>query len=187
MARVISDEDRLALVGLARGALEASVLGKALSSVASPASATGILAERRGCFVTLTNQGRLRGCIGTFSPQKPLGELVVDMARQASCDSRFVMDPITPAELEQIHVEVSVLSPLERTEHPEELELGRDGIYIVAGGRAGCFLPEVATEAGWSVEEFLDACCTHKAGLPAGAWRESTTAVYLFTSEKFGE
>jgi len=184
---MISDEDRLALVGLARGALEASVLGKALSSVASLASLAGILAERRGCFVTLTNQGQLRGCIGSFLPQKPLGELIVDLAGDAASDSRFIFNPITPAELKQIRVEVSVLSSLRRTEHPEELELGRDGIYIVAGRGSGCFLPEVAAEAGWSVEEFLDACCTHKAGLPAGAWRESATAVYLFTSEKFGE
>lgn len=184
MTQTISDEDRAKLLSLAREALEASVKNLPLPNADG---ANGILAKRRGCFVTLTNRGQLRGCIGTFSPQKPLGELVVDMACQASRDSRFVMDPITPAELGQIRVEVSVLSPLEPTDHPENLELGKDGIYIVRGSRSGCFLPEVATEAGWSVEDFLDACCTHKAGLPAGTWREAETTVYLFRSEKFGE
>jgi AmmeMemoRadiSam system protein A len=147
--------------------------------------AEGVLAERRGCFVTLTNRGRLRGCIGTFHPDRPLAEMVVQMGATAAQDGRFVFNPITPEELAELTVEVSVLSPLEETTEPEKLEIGRHGIYIVRGRRSGCFLPEVATEAGWDVAEFLSQCCAGKAGMEADAWRLPGTIVYLFTSEKF--
>jgi AmmeMemoRadiSam system protein A len=180
----ISAEDRSRLLSLARSAVEAFVRGRAAPPVKD---VEGILAERRGCFVTLTNAGRLRGCIGTFSPSAPLGEMIVQMGGSAAQDPRFVADPITPAELPQLTVEVSVLSPLEKTDHPEQLEIGTHGIYIVSGCQSGCFLPEVATDHNMGVTEFLDTCCQHKAGLPAGAWKNSDTDVYLFTSEKFSE
>ncbi len=86
-----------------------------------------------------------------------------------------------------LRIEVSVLSALTETDEPEMLEIGRHGIYIAGRGRSGCFLPEVATDQGWGPEEFLDCCCTHKAGLPAGAWRDSDVQVCLFTSTKFAE
>lgn len=179
----ISAEDRAKLIELARSAVTAAVTG----DVPPQAGETsGIFCERRGCFVTLKNSGRLRGCIGTFTPPKPLGQMIVEMGVAAATqDPRFLADPITPAELPELTVEVSVLSPLEETDDPAALEIGTHGIYIVGGGRSGCFLPEVATDQGWNAEEFLDRCCTGKAQLPAGAWRESSTKVYLFTSEKF--
>ena len=178
----ISAEDRAKLVSLARQAVEAEVKGQARPK---PESLNAILAERRGCFVTLTNDQRLRGCIGTFQPRRPLGETVVEMGRSAACDPRFFTNPITPAELPELTVEVSVLSPLQETTEPEQLELGTHGIYIVARRGTGCFLPEVATDMGWSVEEFLSHCCSGKANLPADAWRDADTKVYLFTTEKF--
>ncbi len=178
----ISAEDRAKLVSLARSTVETEVRK-------SPAPHTepleGILAERRGCFVTLRNAGRLRGCIGTFQPRGTLAEIIVEMGRAAARDPRFVLDPITPSELTQLSVEVSVLSPLEETSAPESLELGIHGIYIVAAGGSGCFLPEVATDTGWSVEEFLSHCSRDKAGLAADAWKDPETKVYLFTSENF--
>ena len=104
-----------------------------------------------GCFVTLKNQDRLRGCIGQFISQIPLIELVVEMAKaSATSDPRFFADPITAEELEQLDVEISVLSPLKRTNEPLSLRLGIDGIYIKRGGASGCFLPQVATESSWS-------------------------------------
>ena len=109
------------------------------------------------------------------------------MAQSASNDPRFVNNPITPAELPDLTIEVSILSPLTLTKDPEGLILGEHGIYIVANGFSGCFLPEVATDQGWSVEEFLGFCCSHKAGLSYDAWRNPETDVYLFTSEKFAE
>lgn len=179
----ISAEDRARLVDLAKRAVAAQVTGGATPQ---PEPLDGVLGEKRGCFVTLTNAGRLRGCIGTFQPRGPLGEMIVEMGMSAAGhDPRFFHDPITPAELDRLTVEVSVLSPLEETDDPLSLELGTHGIYIVAGGRSGCFLPEVATDQGWGVEEFLNHCCTGKAGLPPGAWKDPGTKVYLFTSEKF--
>jgi len=140
-----------------------------------------------GCFVTLKNADRLRGCIGQFTASTPLIELVSDMAvSAASRDPRFISDPITVDELKSLDVEISVLSPLEKTDDPLSLRLGVDGIYIVRGPNCGCFLPQVATETGWTVEEFLSYCCAHKAGLPPDAWKQPDTDVYLFTAEVFG-
>ena len=104
----------------------------------------------------------------------------------ATGDPRFFADPVTAGELEQLDIEISVLSPLRRTSEPLSLRLGADGIYIKKGGASGCFLPQVAEEAGWGKEEFLSYCCAHKAGLPADAWKEADTEVYLFTADVFG-
>lgn len=140
-----------------------------------------------GCFVTLKNKDRLRGCIGQFTSEKPLIELVGEMAKSsATSDPRFLAEPITTAELEQLDIEISVLSPLQLTDKPLDLWLGVDGIYIKKDGASGCFLPQVATEMGWSKDEFLSHCCTHKAGLAADAWKDADTEVYLFTAEVFG-
>lgn len=140
-----------------------------------------------GCFVTLKNRGRLRGCIGQFTSDDPLIELVAEMAKaSATGDTRFLADPISPNELKQLDIEISVLSPLERTDDPLSLRLGIDGIYIKKGYTSGCFLPQVATETGWDKEEFLSYCCAHKAGLRPDAWRDSETEVYLFSAEIFG-
>jgi AmmeMemoRadiSam system protein A len=117
----------------------------------------------------------------------PLIELVVEMAKaSATGDPRFFADPITADELEQLDIEISVLSPLKRTDDPLSLRLGVDGIYIKRGCVSGCFLPQVATETGWNKEQFLSYCCAHKAGLPADAWKDAETEVYLFTAEVFG-
>ena len=180
----ISAEDRARLVHLARSAVEAQVCGQVPPS-AGPLE--GLLAERRGCFVTLTNAGQLRGCIGTFQPSAPLGEMIVEMGAAAARDPRFVYNAITPQELSQLRLEVSVLSELAETAEPENLRVGVDGIYVVSGGRSGCFLPEVATDQGWGAEEFLTRCCEGKAHLPGEAWRQGDAKVYLFTSEKFDE
>jgi len=178
----ISPEDRSTLVSLARGAVESAVCGNAPPS---PDRTDGLFGEQRGCFVTLTNQGRLRGCIGTFSPTMALARMIVEMGQAAAHDPRFPHDPITPSELSELTVEVSVLSPLEKTTEPEKLEVGTHGIYIVSQMGSGCFLPEVATDMGWDAEQFLTQCCQSKAGIAPHAWREQATKVYLFTSEKF--
>ena len=179
----IEQDQRDQLLALARQAVESAVHRQPLPQLAELA---GVLAEQRGCFVTLTNAGQLRGCIGTFSPDRPLGHMILAMGQAAARDPRFTTDPITPAELASLTVEVSVLSPLEPTDQPRDLQVGTHGIYIVSPRGAGCFLPEVATDMGWNAEEFLSYCCQSKAGLPADAWQHPATKVYLFTSEKFG-
>jgi AmmeMemoRadiSam system protein A len=172
------------LVALLREAIEAEVNDRPLPAPPLP---QGVLGEARGCFVTLTNDGQLRGCIGTFQPSHPLAQTLPRIAAEAARDGRFISNPVTPAEIPHLNVEVSVLSPLAPMTKLEDLHVGTHGIYILRGGRAGCFLPEVATDMGWNSEQFLDECCTGKAGLPHGAWRQRGTMVYLFTSEKFAQ
>ncbi|HNY79066.1 MAG: AmmeMemoRadiSam system protein A [Sedimentisphaerales bacterium] len=172
------------LLRIARDTVRAVVTGQPLPK---PQSDDPALTAPCGCFVTLKNRRRLRGCIGQFTSDKPLIELTVDMAKaSASSDPRFLGDPITPGELDKLDVEISVLSPLEKTDDPLSLRLGTDGIYIRSGCSSGCFLPQVATETGWSQEEFLSYCCSHKAGLSPDAWKDPKTQVFLFTAEVFG-
>ena len=141
---------------------------------------------KQGCFVTIKNGGRLRGCIGNFTSEKPLIDLVSEMAVSAATrDPRFFLEPITANELESLEVEISVISPMELTDDPASLRLGIDGIYIVNGAKSGCFLPQVATETGWTETQFLTHCCVEKAGLSAGAWEDPDTEVYLFTADAF--
>jgi AmmeMemoRadiSam system protein A len=180
----VNDAQKKVLLKTARDTVKAVLTGGALPK---PKSSDAELNARCGCFVTLKNQEQLRGCIGQFTSNKPLIELVVEMAKASvTGDPRFFSDPITADELEQLDVEISVLSPLQKTNDPLSLRLGVDGIYIKRGCTSGCFLPQVATETGWSKKEFLSYCCAHKAGLPADAWKDPQTEVYLFTAEVFG-
>jgi len=179
----ISAEDRGELLRLALAAMEHAASGTGAPQLLMY---NGVLGERRGCFVTLTNQGRLRGCIGTFTPRGTLAEMVLEMAVHACRDPRFTDNPITTNELALLDVEISVLSPLEPIDDPLSLEIGKHGIYITQGVRGGCFLPEVATDQGWDAEQFLSYCCAGKAGLAPDAWQHPDTTVLVFTSEKFG-
>ncbi|HOX05065.1 MAG TPA: AmmeMemoRadiSam system protein A [Planctomycetota bacterium] len=177
----LSAEARRELLAIARAALAAAVRGEPAPPVAGRSPE---LAAPCGCFVTYKNGGRLRGCIGCFTSDRPLAETVAEYARiSATQDWRFAGDPITPAELDDIDVEISVLSPLVPIGNPLDLELGVHGIYIRRGGRSGCFLPQVATEHGMSKEQFLSECCAGKAGLAPDAWRDPKTSVSVFTAE----
>ena len=180
----MNESQKLAILKVACNTVEAVITGKPKPKVKVD---NPELNAECGCFVTLKNHDQLRGCIGQFTSESPLIELVAEMAKaSASSDPRFLGDPITADELEQLDVEISVLSPLQRTDDPLSLRLGIDGIYIKKGFASGCFLPQVATETGWSKEEFLSYCCAHKAGLSPNAWQEPETKVYLFTAEVFG-
>ncbi|NOS99261.1 MAG: AmmeMemoRadiSam system protein A [Phycisphaerales bacterium] len=144
-------------------------------------------AECAGAFVTLHHRDRLRGCMGTFQPEHTLADTVYRVARLACRDPRFVRDPVRADELADLTIEVSVLSPLQPAEHPERLEIGKHGIVVRRGDASGCFLPKVAVERGWSAEEFLNQCCTMKAGLNPAAWKQPGTTVSWFTAETYSE
>lgn len=185
---LVGEDGKRRLLAIARAAVEAAVGGEAPPAFDEPSAE---LQGRQGCFVTLKNPRRaqpLRGCLGHFTSSEPLYQLVAETARSsATGDPRFVGDPVTTAELDDVEIEISVLSPLERTREPLSLELGTHGIYVKRGPAAGCFLPQVATEHHMSKETFLSSCCSHKAGLPADAWKDEATEVYLFSAEVFGE
>ena len=180
----IAQADREVLLKLARETVMATAEG--LMPPPAP-KLEGPLAITRGCFVTLKNRGMLRGCIGTFNPDKLLPAQIVEMAAAAARDLRFATNPITPGEVKDVTVGISVLSELEPIGDPLDIELGVHGIYIRRGGAGGCFLPEVATETGWTKEEFLSHCCGGKAGMRADAWKDPETTVLTFTTEKFAD
>ena len=172
------------LLDIARASIESAIADKSLPTfaVAEPE-----LQGKSGCFVTLHVDGRLRGCLGHFTSDKPLYQLVSEMAcASATQDPRFIGNRITPDELPRLEIEISVLSPLERIANPLDIELGKHGIHIRNGMNVGCFLPQVAAEQGWTKEEFLGYCCSHKAGLAYDAWKDPETAVEVFTAEVFG-
>jgi len=181
--------ERLTLLRIAKDAVEMAVrTGDRLDLTAKKYTITPSLLEHCGAFVTLKNHGKLRGCIGRFVAQKPLFEVIRDMAiASATEDHRFRSNPVTASELKEIDINISVLSPLKRIKNPLDLKLGVHGIYIRQGWRAGCFLPQVATETGWDKETFLSRCCAGKAGLRRDAWKDPKTEVYVFTAEVFHE
>lgn len=156
---------------------------------AEPASAVKPPIEGRfgGAFVTFWAGKRLRGCVGTFVSTEDIAATIQDVTRSSLDDPRFAADPITAAELKDLEIEISILSDPNPTDDPLSLVPGTHGIIVRRGLQSGCFLPKVASERGWSAEEFLSTCCTMKAGLPADAWRESDTEVLLFTAQVFSE
>ena len=170
------------LLSIARQTVEAVVKRQPIPqfAVTDPA-----LMGHQGAFVTLRTHGDLRGCIGTFVSDEPLCQTIPEMAKAATTDDwRFINTPLRPQELADLHIEISVLSPLQRIKDPlAEIQLGTHGIYIKRGGASGCFLPQVATETGWSKEEFLSQCCAGKAGLSPNAWKDPSTEVYVFTAQ----
>ncbi len=180
----MNETQKQTLLRIAKRAVAAAVRGSAPPAEVCDDPA---LNEPRGCFVTLKNGAQLRGCIGQFEAEKPLCQMVAQMAVAAARrDPRFVHDPITTAELSDLHIEISALTPMQKTDDPLSLRLGIDGIYITDGLHSGCFLPQVATETGWSKEEFLGYCCAHKAGLDWDAWKQKDIETYLFSAEVFG-
>ncbi|MDD5669953.1 MAG: AmmeMemoRadiSam system protein A [Candidatus Omnitrophica bacterium] len=144
------------------------------------------LNRKMGAFVTLHEDGQLRGCIGNLIGSKALYLTIQEMALEAALrDPRFT--PLKLNELNKIEIEISVLSPLEKVDSCEDIILSTHGVLIQKGMRSGVFLPQVAEETGWSKEEFLSCLCSHKAGLPPDAWKDPSTEIYIFTAEVFSE
>ncbi len=145
-----------------------------------------VLNREMGAFVTLHKGGQLRGCIGNIVGRGPLYLTVRDMAIESSTnDPRF--PPVTASELKDIDVEISVLSEPKKTTDPDEIIMGKHGVIVKSGFRSGVYLPQVATETGWSKEEFMTSLCAHKAGLPPDAWKKGQAEIYLFTAEIVSE
>ncbi len=142
------------------------------------------LMEYRGAFVTLNKRRALRGCIGRFLPDEPLYKVVRQMTIAAAVkDPRF--DPVTENELEQISIDISVLSPLKKIDSADEFVPGRDGILIRKGNVSGTYLPQVADETGWTREEMLGHCSRDKAGLGWDGWKNAD--LYIYTADNFSE
>jgi AmmeMemoRadiSam system protein A len=145
-----------------------------------------VLTAKYGAFVTIHNHGQLRGCIGMIEGTQPLFETIIEMAIEASTnDPRFI--PVAPGEIKDLDIEISVLSPKRRIKSIDEIEMGKHGVIVRRGHQGGVYLPQVATETGWGREEFMRSLCEGKAGLPADAYKDPKTEIYVFEAEVFGE
>jgi len=132
----------------------------------------------RGAFVTYTRRGALRGCIGSIRPVQPLGEAVAGMARQAAdADPRF--PPIGLEELDEIELEISILTPLMLVDDTSNVEVGVDGLYLLQDGRAGVLLPQVPVQQGWNRREYIRNLAI-KAGLPPDGYDPSSSLLFRF-------
>jgi len=142
------------------------------------------LTEIRGAFVSLHRLKELRGCIGHIIGKMPLAETVQEMAIAAATqDPRF--PTLSPEELEDIDIEISALTPLEKID-ANDVEVGKHGLLIARGQFQGVLLPQVPVEYGWTRTQFLENTCV-KASLPTDAWQDEETEIYAFTAEVFGE
>jgi MEMO1 family protein len=178
---VLGPADQKALLQLARHTLE-----RWFASGTTPLPRDLAPAARRhqGAFVTLYQRGELRGCIGHMAEDRPLAQNVGAMAIAAATeDPRF--PAVTAAELADLEIEISVLTPLERVAGPEAVVVGRDGVQLRKDGRTAVFLPQVATEQGWDRTALLENLC-RKAGLPADAWKQGAE-FWTFRSLHFRE
>lgn len=176
---MFSPDQQQFLLQLARQAVVAAVQEQPLPTPEVDRAFTAL----QGAFVTLTKGGNLRGCIGFPEPVYPLFQAIIQGGAAAALhDPRF--PSVAPAELDALHIELSVLSPLQRAQ-PGDVIVGTHGLVIEQGHAHGLLLPQVAVEWGWTRDEFLDHTC-RKAGLPADAWRRGA-ALYTFTAEVFGE
>ena len=143
------------------------------------------LNQRNGCFVTIKQNGQLRGCIGNFQSELPLFKEVAQMAQaSAAKDPRFY--PLKENDLDNFTLEISVLSPLQKIEDIEEIEVGKHGIYIEKSFYRGVLLPQVALEHNWDRLTFLKQTCI-KAGLPTDAWKADDAEIYVFSAQVFAE
>jgi AmmeMemoRadiSam system protein A len=177
----LSDEDRRALLDLARRAVAFAVEDRGLLDVAP---GPGNLSRHAGAFVTLHRRGRLRGCIGQLEPDEALARVVVHCARSAAReDPRF--EPVCAAELAEIEIEISVLSPPAPI-RPEEIEAGKHGLVITRGEKRGVLLPQVAAHYRWTPERFLEETCV-KGGMEREAWRDSATRIEAVLADVFSE
>jgi AmmeMemoRadiSam system protein A len=142
------------------------------------------LLQKVAAFVTLRRRdGELRGCIGRVEVSEPLYRTLQDcVISAATSDYRF--PPVTASELDDILIEISALSPFRPIRSPDEIQVGRHGLLIRKDFRVGLLLPQVASDRGWSRDEFLRAICL-KAGLPTGAWRDAE--LFVFSAEVFEE
>ena len=179
----LTAEEKKLLLNIARNSIIASSKGKKPSLPED--SLTPAVKVVRGAFVTLHEEGELRGCIGIFDPGTPLYRTISSMAIAAGYnDNRFT--PLEKAEIDSLEIEISALTPLKEIKDINEIEIGRHGLYILKDRKRGVLLPQVATELGIDRDEFLRHTCI-KAGLPQDAWQDKETRIFTFEAEIFSE
>jgi AmmeMemoRadiSam system protein A len=180
----LSPHHQRVLLDAARDTIRAVLRGDAAPEDGGPPPADPALAQPAGCFVTLhrLHTHELRGCVGRLDAVDPLLRAVRRAAASVVRDPRFTGDPVRLGELPQLQIDISVLSPLLPASDPLAFDLLNDGIYLTWGERAGCFLPQVARETGWSKQQLLSRLCVEKMGLPPTAWQDPRAKLHRFTA-----
>ncbi len=182
-SQALSKEQKINLLKIARQTIEEKIANNKILDIVI---ADQRLASPEGAFVTIHKDGQLRGCIGHIVSDEPLLKTVRDMAiASATADPRF--SPLNTDELKSFEVEISVLSRPWRIKNVSEIQMGVHGVILSRGKGHGIFLPQVATETGWSREKFLSELCSQKAGLPADCWQDPKTIIEIFTADVFGD
>ena len=181
MSFSLSAQEKDILLRTARESIRAALTG----DPARYPEPTENLEQHCGAFVTLHKQESLRGCIGHIFAVRPLYAGIQELARSSAFDDpRF--PPLQLSEYAEVDIEISVLTPLEKAESVEQIEVGVHGLYIKSGGRSGVLLPQVPVEQGWNRRQYLTNLC-FKAGLSGDCWTNPHTELYLFTAIVFGE
>jgi len=176
----LNNSQKQILLKIAREAIEAKLQGLPLPKYEINDLK---LNEKPGVFVTLTRNGELRGCIGAFYPQTPLWQTVQKMAAEAAFnDPRF--PPVNSEELKDIEIEISVLSKPKKINDWQKIKLGKHGVIIKYQNRTGTFLPQVAEETDWTLEQFLSQLCSQKCGLPPDAYKNPNTEIFVYEVKK---
>jgi uncharacterized protein len=179
MQNQMSSEEKQLLLEIAREAIISHVK---TGTIPQREIINGNLQVKQGCFVCVKINGVLRGCIGNFISDKPLFQLVQEMAVSAATkDPRFY--PMKTEDLQGFDLEISVLSPLRKISSVEEIEVGVHGLYLEKNFSRGVLLPQVATEYGWDRDTFLSQTSL-KAGLNGDAWREGAD-IFVFSADVF--
>ncbi len=179
---MLTKEEKEYLLKIARQSIELAVKG---NQPPQPVDCPENLLHPSGAFVTIHKFGDLRGCIGFVEAVKPLVETIIETAAHAAInDPRFL--PLSDEDLEDIEIEISVLSSLKLIKDVNEIQVGEHGIFMEEGFNRGLLLPQVATEYSWDRETFLNQTA-RKARLPINAWKKNTTKIWIFTAEIFNE
>ncbi len=184
----ITGDDKKFLLQLARAVITDRLMGK--TSLSFPEDISSALKEKKGCFVTLLKKGRLRGCIGTIEPEKPLFSGVKENALHAAFDD-YRFSPMTREEMDDTSIEVSVLTKPQKLDFRNEEDLktkirpGIHGMILERKNHRATFLPQVWKQLP-KTEDFLSSLCL-KAGMEKTCWKDLQTTVYIYEVEHFSE
>jgi AmmeMemoRadiSam system protein B/AmmeMemoRadiSam system protein A len=174
------------LLSLVRNTLEQAFKhGEPMALARVPPVLTSGMQSIRGGFVTLTLDGDLRGCIGEIMPRREIWKAVREQALNAAFhDTRF--EPLSTNEFALVKIEISILTPLRPVPSWKDIEIGKHGILLTISNRSAVFLPQVAPEQGWGLEETLNHLAM-KAGLPREAWRDKGATFLVFEAQVIHE
>jgi AmmeMemoRadiSam system protein A len=181
----LTEQDKKKLLDLARGAIVSFLQWhKVPTPTDLNVEVSDAMKQPRAAFVTLTQNSQLRGCIGDVFPRQPLYKSVISNAINAAVnDKRFL--PVTKDECDGLDIEISALTTPAPIASPDQIRIGIDGVVLSKDGYSALFLPQVAPEQKWNLEQMLSNLSL-KAGLPADAWKQGASFL-VFQAEVFGE